>query len=255
MKLILIGGAGSRACDWSAYALLRDNVQHFVEGGEPTACFAALHGLEIAIDTGDCRVDAARLRGEVLRAWYALRTVRLDDAAVSLRTRAILTGCTDVPNAPGTVRAQLVGWTLPIGKRGDALVPETAQPFVAAVLALTERVVDGEMIDVRRYGAAPSFAGAKARAEDAAASAGRPTVLGLALKALAALALVAGCSGGWTPPPKTPPDVDAEQKSTNVERKALEKDREPIEAPPPAYGNKVVRIQARHDAAGTSVRN
>jgi hypothetical protein len=36
VKLLIVGRAGSRACDWSGYALLCDNVQHFIEGGEPT---------------------------------------------------------------------------------------------------------------------------------------------------------------------------------------------------------------------------
>jgi hypothetical protein len=158
VKLILVGEAGSGACDWSSYALLRDNVQHFIEAGESTERFSALHGIERTVDRGACLVDAARLRGEVLRAWYALRDIPLSRAAVSLRTRAILTGSREAPTAQGTVSAHQVGWQLPVDSDGTAQVVEMAKPFVEIVLALTERVVDGDRLQVRRYGVAPRYA-------------------------------------------------------------------------------------------------
>lgn len=73
MKLLFVASTDSRACDWSGYALLRDNVQHFIEGGEPSRVAEAAHG------------------------------------------------------------------------------------FVAAILAVTERAVDGDLLEVRRYGDAPRF--------------------------------------------------------------------------------------------------
>lgn len=256
MKLLLVGRAGSRAVDWSGYALLRDNVQHFIEGGEPTERFAALHGIEKAVDCGSSQVDAARLRGEVLRAWYALWSVSLDRAAVSLRTRAVLTGCTEGPTARGTVRALQVGWELPVVVGGRAgRVSESAKHFVAAVMLLTENVVDGDRLDVRRHGTPPRFA--RSRAGDGYGVVSTPRVRWsrLPLKAMIVAAFAVGCSAGWTPPPKTPPDVEAEQEATtNVERRNVEDRQEPILAPPPAYGNKVVRAQAQNQtrSAGSS---
>jgi hypothetical protein len=256
VKLLLVGRAGSRACDWSGYALLRDNVQHFIEGGEPTERFAALHGIESAVDGGRCVVDAARLRGEVLRGWYALWRVPLDQAAVSLRTRAILTESTEAPTAPGTVRARHVGWELPVSSDGSVRVAEACKRFVTAVLALTEGVVDGDRLEVRRHGVAPRFAEHAPNGAQARASVRPPTVMGLALKALCMGVLAVGCSTGWTPPPKTPPDVEAEQKSTtNAEQRREEDDQAPIVAPPPAYGNKVVRLQAQQTARIGPARN
>jgi hypothetical protein len=43
MQLVFSGSAGSCACDWRYYALLRDNIQHFVEQGVPSKRFVALH--------------------------------------------------------------------------------------------------------------------------------------------------------------------------------------------------------------------
>jgi hypothetical protein len=157
MKLLLSGRAGSCACDWSSYALLRDNVQHFVERGEPNEHFSALHGIEGAVDDGRCAVEGARLRGEVLRAWYALWAVPLEDAAVSLRTRAILTKSVDTPSVRGTVQARQAGWELPVEARVKAPLPMLAKPFVAAVLALTESAVDGEVLLIERAGPPPHF--------------------------------------------------------------------------------------------------
>jgi hypothetical protein len=256
VKLLLVGRAGSRACDWSGYALLRDNVQHYLEAGEPTERFTALHGIERAVDSGQCLVDAARLRGEVLRAWYALWAVPMDRAAVSLRTRAILVGSAELPSARGTVSAQQVGWELPVDPDGSLRVAEAAKRFVTAVLAVTERVVDGNRLEIRRYGAAPRFAEETPGPARAPALVRRPTVMGLALKALCVGLVTIGCSAGWTPPPKTPPDVEAEQKSTtNVEQRREQDEQAPIVAPPPAYGNKVVRLQAHQTARAGSARN
>jgi hypothetical protein len=256
VKLLLCGHAGSRACDWSGYALLRDNVQHYLEAGEPTQRFAALHGIERAVDSGQCLVEAARLRGEVLRAWYALWAVPMDRAAVSLRTRAILIGSTELPTARGTVRAQQVGWELPVDPGGSLRVPEAAKRFVTAVLAVTERVVDGNRLEIRRYGAAPRFAEQTHGVAQAPPLVRLATVMGLALKALCVGLAASGCSAGWTPPPKTPPDIEAEQKpTTNVEQRREQDERAPIVAPPPAYGNKVVRLQASQTARAGSPRN
>jgi len=156
MKIVLVGKSATRVCDWRSYALLRDNVQHFIENGEPSERFQALHGIERAIDVGAYHVDAARLRGEVLRAWCALWKVRLDSAAISLRTRAILTGNTDLPLARGTLPARAAGWSLPISGT-DAPIPRAARRFIVGVLVLTDAAVDGDVLEVRCVGEGPRF--------------------------------------------------------------------------------------------------
>ncbi len=149
MKLVIEGRAGTRICDWESFALLRDNVQHYIEGGAPSARFAAMHEIERAVDEGEHLVDASRLRGEVLRAWTALWKVRLEEAAISLRTRAIMTGSAEPSPCRGTVPAHQVGWALPVQGHTTSPVPRAAQTFIRAILALTPDAVDGEQLRIK----------------------------------------------------------------------------------------------------------
>lgn len=158
MELILSGRAGRFSCDWRSYALLRDNVQHFIEFGERSSRFEALHRIANAVDSGADTIDAPALRGEVLRAWYALWKVPMADAAMSRRSRAVLTGSPETrPGFVETVCARRVGWELPITSSATTPVPEVASSFIAAVLALTENVVDGDVLEIRRIGMLPVF--------------------------------------------------------------------------------------------------
>jgi hypothetical protein len=158
MKLIVKGREGRRVVDWESYALLRDNVQHFIEQGEPNGRFPALHGIEEAVDSGQYIADAARLRGEVLRAMVALRLIPLGAAALTLRTRAIMLGSAERPASSPTVPAHDAYWTLPISGSSIAPIPRAARTFIEAVLAVTETVEDGELLQIRRAGDAPAFA-------------------------------------------------------------------------------------------------
>lgn len=240
MKLFFAGRVGSRRVDWSGYALVRDNIQHFIEGGEPSERFAALHTIERAVDEGRAIVPAARLRGEVLRAWYALANLPLDDAAVSLRTRAIVTGSADRPTATGTIPANRVGWPLPGPELGCGSVADQAAYFIASVLSLTEQAIDGDTIEVRREGPPPRFASRTRSAGLARAGRYGASVLGVAFSAFCALALATACSTGLSSP-QTPSGADMEQRpTTNLERHHPEQDQAPVVAPPAAYGNKVV---------------
>jgi hypothetical protein len=146
MQLTLTGRSGSIPCTWESYALIRDNVQHFIEGGAPTERFSSLHGIEQAVDYGRCSVDATRLRGEIVRALYALKNVPMSDAAVSIRTRALLTGAAGRQSTRGTVRARNAGWRLPVTAPNDCNVAEGGASFLNAVLALTASSVDGDSV-------------------------------------------------------------------------------------------------------------
>lgn len=159
MELIFRGNNGTCVCDWESFALLRDNVQHFLERGEPSARFEALHSIEDVVQGRARNIDAARLRGEVLRAWCALWQVPLADAAISLRTRAILTGVEEPPAARGTVAARIAGWSLPVVGAADDPVPRGAARFVEAVLKLTATSVDGDSLQVKRTAEQPATQG------------------------------------------------------------------------------------------------
>ncbi|MDF3066583.1 MAG: hypothetical protein K0R38_2184 [Polyangiaceae bacterium] len=158
MKLMIKTREGIRICDWESYALLRDNVQHFLEQGRPQARFQALHGLERAVDGEAQRIDAARLRGEVLRAWSALWWRKFSEAAISPRTHAIMVRAAAAPTAEETVAAKSTSWNLPMRADAETPIPKAAGRFVNAVLALTSSAEDGDWVEIRRLGEAPSFA-------------------------------------------------------------------------------------------------
>ncbi len=158
MRLMLKTRQGTRVCDWESYALLRDNVQHFLEEGTPRNRFVALHSFEKAIDAEPECIEAARLRGEVLRAWSALWWRNLEDAAISPRTQAILTRSPALPATVPTVAARHASCGLPIRAAAETPIPRAAGRFVHAVLALTTTAEDGDLIEVRRLGDAPNFA-------------------------------------------------------------------------------------------------
>lgn len=176
MQLTLSVGAKLCTCEWSSYALLRDNVQHFVERGQISDRFSALHAIEQAVLDGRQSVDAARLRGEVLGAVSALGGISIGEAAISLRTRAILTSSARVPAVRGTVRARQAGWALPVASENESSLLEAARPFIAAVLSVTDAVADGDDVTVERSGASPRFAleptGSGASASDEPPAAG-----------------------------------------------------------------------------------
>jgi hypothetical protein len=149
IKLIFTGRAGAGLCDWESFALLRDNVQHFVEGGVQSGRFAALHSIARAVDGAPCEVDAVRLRLEVLQAWGALWPVTVDGAAVSSRTRAIRRG-RPIP-ASNSVTGPLMGEDeVPFAGHLSEPVPKAAQAFVTTVLSLTNAAVAGDVLEIRR---------------------------------------------------------------------------------------------------------
>jgi hypothetical protein len=140
--------------------LIRDNVQHLVENGIPSERFAALHEIESAVDGETCIVPAARLRAEVEQAWRALRGLRLRQAAVSLRTRAIMTNCPEKPNVRGTAPARQTGWELPVQADGAVEVCSAARSFFEAVSEVTASAAGGEHVTITLAGGRPRYASA-----------------------------------------------------------------------------------------------
>jgi hypothetical protein len=150
MELIFRSRYGTARLDWSQYALLRDNVQHYLESGPGQARFEALHAVEHAVDGEPTRVNALGLRSELQRAWAALAELALSRSAVSLRTRALLTGCDRAPLVRGTVVAKLTGWSLPLVADDAQLLRDRLAAFVEALLGLTECAVANDDVLVVR---------------------------------------------------------------------------------------------------------
>ncbi len=151
MKISIKSSCGEARVDWADYALLRDNIQHFIEAGKPSESYAAIHAIERAVDDGRVAVDATRLRSELLGACYKLRRLDLRDCAVSLRTRALVTGCAALPERRGTARARLAGWRLPTREQSGSLIRQL-EPLISIVLTMTRSAVDGDRIAFRLEG-------------------------------------------------------------------------------------------------------
>ncbi len=110
MSLIFEGPGGSFERRWIVYAMLRDNVQHHLEQGQPSAAFEHLHRLGDALSGTAVSVPALALRDELTRA-KPLLDLPIADLAVSLRTRAVQTLAFPLPERRNSVLVSAVGWT------------------------------------------------------------------------------------------------------------------------------------------------
>jgi len=101
-------------CDGVACALLRDNVQHYLENGAPSGKFWAMHALA---DTrwAECSevLSPRELAAELDMAWPCLQSIPIEMLAISIRTRAALSNSSVPPDVRGTILHRLVQWPLP----------------------------------------------------------------------------------------------------------------------------------------------
>ncbi len=154
MLLLFKTKNGTRYLEWAHYALLRDNVQHYLESGPGHASFKALHGLERAVDGEPKYLHALELRREIQLAWTALASLPLARSAISLRTRARLTG-TGTPHVRGTFDAHAQGWSLPVEDDPHQALRDVVAPFVESLLVLTDLVSQVDDLCVTRVDVHP----------------------------------------------------------------------------------------------------
>ncbi len=147
MKLIIESSRAVAEVDWSDFALMRDNVQHYLESAPGTQRYPNIHAFEQAVDNGSSNVDALQLRSEVQKAWDGLRGLGLRESAVSLRTHAILMGC-DPPPIRGSVIATQAVWELPVRAVDNESLQNAVKSFVAAVLDVTDYAEEGERLRI-----------------------------------------------------------------------------------------------------------
>jgi hypothetical protein len=137
MRLQFKTSKGTQYLEWAHYALLRDNVQHYLESGPRRASFNELHAVEHAVDGEPKYLHALELRRELQLAWAALANLPLSRSAISLRTRALLTG-TETPLVRGTLQASALGWALPVQADENRPLRDVVAPFVESLLVLTD---------------------------------------------------------------------------------------------------------------------
>ncbi len=140
MRISCDEAAISTDCEGFLCLLLRDNVQHFLEGGKPTARFAAIHALaDCCWGAAEPSLTASRLKAELAEAWPLLRDVPTAKLAIGIRSRALLTGAHRPPTARGTVPLRLTGWKVPVEIRQHATLQELLGVTVARLSAFCEQ--------------------------------------------------------------------------------------------------------------------
>lgn len=117
--------------------MLRDNVQHHLEHGAPSAEFSALHAIGEAPVVGSVRVPAVKLREEMLRA-RELLSAPLADLAVSVRTRAVCARSFPLPTESSTMLVSEVEWTSPFPTEGLVTLGDVFGSLVEELLRITE---------------------------------------------------------------------------------------------------------------------
>lgn len=120
MSLVFSGPGGSTERRWIVYALLRDNVQHHLEGGEPGGEFSAIHAISSALGGGNTEISGRTLREELGRA-LALATKPASELALSPRTVAVIAHTWPPPIGGKTRLASEWGVRVPIAHGAETL--------------------------------------------------------------------------------------------------------------------------------------
>src|SRR5688572_25316656 len=88
MRLSVAGAGLTTECDWELCTALRDNIQHYFEGGSLSGLFPAVHALaDRCWAPATVRISAAQLRAELTQAWQVLATMNVERMAIGIRSR------------------------------------------------------------------------------------------------------------------------------------------------------------------------
>jgi hypothetical protein len=147
MSLSFLGPGGSFERRWIVYAMLRDNVQHHLEGGTPSPDFACLHALGEALVAGSVAVPALSLRSELMRARQLLDRP-IDDLAISLKTRAAHMLSFPPPEQRSTDLVSKVGGLPPFPLEGAGTLGDAFGSLVLELLRISEGASPSDVIEV-----------------------------------------------------------------------------------------------------------
>jgi hypothetical protein len=147
MSLSFVGPRGSFEERWIVYALLRDNVQHHLEGGQRTPAFAELYGIAEAIGGPPVKVPAQSLRAQIGRA-VDLLDKSIDELAISSRTKTALALRSSLPDDPDTelVRDKMGG--VPFLRGTPRTLDEVFGDLVEHLLSITEDALPEDVVEV-----------------------------------------------------------------------------------------------------------
>ena len=148
MSLLFQTRGGTFEQRWIYYAMLRDNVQHHLEGGAPGEAFSALHAVARVLSAGRVAVPAAKLRGELARVRDEVLALPMSEFAVSLRTNAVISVAWPLPERRDTVLIRDASSThIPIDP-GMKTLGDAFGHMVESLLRLTEGAADDDAVEV-----------------------------------------------------------------------------------------------------------
>jgi hypothetical protein len=133
MRLLISAGNKSVTCDWTLCSLLRDNVQHHLEGGKPSGNYPAIHALGDVVWNHEGKISVRQLRLELDTVRPVLRPLSINKLAVGIRSRAALTGALTPPPVRGTVLLRLAGWGVPVRLTGFTTLGDLFGPTFDAL--------------------------------------------------------------------------------------------------------------------------
>lgn len=147
MSLAFFGPKGSFETRWIVYALLRDNVQHYLEGGMPTDRFAEIHQIGEAMLKDRVKLGAQRLHGQLEQAKAALLHRPASDIALSGRTRAVLSALWP-PSSEETSVIGKAALTIPLLHSGIRTMADAFGHLVDELLELTQGAGASDQVEV-----------------------------------------------------------------------------------------------------------
>lgn len=150
MSMSFSSSSGSVEQRWIIYALLRDCVQHHLEGGTPSPGFEALHSMGQVLGGKRVFVPARKLHDELGRAKAALSGRPIQDLAISSRTHAVISLHWPPPEKPSTSLVEIQAGSIPLlgDITGDRL-DDVFGSLLDALLRLTEGAGEADQVEVR----------------------------------------------------------------------------------------------------------
>ena len=134
---------------WIIYALMRDNIQHYLEQGSASGEFEAIHLVDNVLGGQAVHLDAQRLRAELWRAQAGLAARPISDLAVSAKTLAVVEGTWPVQRQPSTTLAKdslatLVPWLSPDTRTLDQVFGN----LIRSLLSITSDAGPRDVVEV-----------------------------------------------------------------------------------------------------------
>ena len=148
MSLAFSGPRGSFEIRWIVYALLRDNVQHYLEGGKPSASFTTVHQIAEALGGREVNVNAQQLHTEIARAQQALLNRPTSELAISARTRSVLTLNWPPPAERQTLLLRDTQLLLPVTDDTDTF-DDIFGALVRELLEITSEASESDVVSIR----------------------------------------------------------------------------------------------------------